>query len=389
MGHAYTPGLMVTERTIVRKRRLLPIPGQVIVRVGDRVQSQTVVARAELAGTVHVVNVANLLGIAPDEVREYLVKKEGQEVRQDDVIAENKPLIRWLKTEVRSPINGKLESVSTLTGQALLREPPRSLELLAYVDGAVVEVHPAQGLTVETECSLVQGIFGIGGETWGELVLGVKSPDESLTAGRLSPDMKGKIVVGGAFLDAACMKRSAELGIAGLVVGGIHDEDLRELLGYDLGVAITGTERVLIDGKRRVPLTLVLTEGFGSIPMAAKTFQLLAHHAGQKVSVSGATQIRAGVLRPEIIIPKESPSHLRGEGRGEGPVAGERAGIRLGDQVRIIRDPLFGRIGSVAGLPPDLKQIETESHVRVLEVTLSDNTTVVIPRANVEIIEGT
>lgn len=389
MGHAYTPGLMVTERTIVRKRRVLPIPGQVVVHVGDRVQSHTVVARTELAGKVHVVNVANLLGIAPDEVRDYLVKKEGQEVRQDDVIAENKPFISWLKTEVRSPIRGKLESVSALTGQALLREPPRPLELLAYVDGGVVEVHPGQGVTVETECSLVQGIFGIGGETWGELVLGVKSPDESLTAGRLSPDMKGKIVVGGAFLDAACMKRSAELGIAGLVVGGIHDKDLRELLGYDLGVAITGTEQVLIDGNRRVPLTLVLTEGFGSIPMAAKTFQLLARHAGQTVSVSGATQIRAGILRPEIIIPKESPSSQRGEERGEGPGAVERAGIRLGDQVRIIRDPLFGRIGSVAGLPPDLRQIETESHVRVLEVTLSDNTTVVIPRANVEIIEGT
>jgi hypothetical protein len=184
------------------------------------------------------------------------------------------------------------------------------------------------------------------------------------------------------------MKRSAELGVAGLVVGAIHDKDLRELLGYDLGVAITGTEQVVIDANRRVPLTLVLTEGFGSIPMAAKTFQLLADHAGQKVSVSGATQIRAGVLRPEIIIPKEQPSVVAGRGTSERPGAGERAGIRLGDQVRIIRDPLFGRIGRVAGLPTDLRQIETESHVRVLEVTLSDQTTVVIPRANVEIIEG-
>jgi hypothetical protein len=388
MGHAYTPGLMVTERTIVRKRRVLPIPGKVVVRVGDRVQSQTIVARTELAGKVHVVNVANLLGIAPDEVREYLVSKEGEEVHRDKVIAENKPFISWLKTEVRSPIEGKLESVSALTGQALLREPPRPLELVAYVDGEVVEVHPGQGVTVETECSLVQGIFGIGGETWGELVLGVKSPDESLTVDRLSADMKGRVLVGGAFLDAACMKRSAELGVAGLVVGAIHDKDLRELLGYDLGVAITGTEQVVIDANRRVPLTLVLTEGFGSIPMAAKTFQLLADHAGQKVSVSGATQIRAGVLRPEIIIPKEQPSVVAGRGTSERPGAGERAGIRLGDQVRIIRDPLFGRIGRVAGLPTDLRQIETESHVRVLEVTLSDQTTVVIPRANVEIIEG-
>jgi hypothetical protein len=159
-------------------------------------------------------------------------------------------------------------------------------------------------------------------------------------------------------------------------VGGIHDKDLRALLGYDLGVAITGTEKI--------GLTLILTEGFGAIPMAAKTFALLSKHRGQMASVSGATQIRAGVIRPEIIIPQSAPSPLVGEDRGEG----ERGGIRVGDQVRVIRDPLFGRIGRVAALPPDLRLIETESHVRVLEVTFPDKTRAVIPRANVEIIEG-
>ena len=92
------------------------------------------------------------------------------------------------------------------------------------------------------------------------------------------------------------MARAKEMGVAGLVVGGIHDKDLRALLGYDLGVAITGTEQV--------GFTLILTEGFGTIPMAAKTFSLLSAHAGQQASISGATQIRAGVIRPEIIIPK-------------------------------------------------------------------------------------
>ena len=80
MGHAYTPGLTVTERTVIRKPRLLPIPGTVLAKAGDRVRAETVVARAELPGKVHVVNVANLLGVAPDEVRDYLVKKEVEAV---------------------------------------------------------------------------------------------------------------------------------------------------------------------------------------------------------------------------------------------------------------------------------------------------------------------
>jgi len=379
MGHSYTPGLTVTERTVIRKRRLLPIPGTVLVQNGDRVGSETVVARTELPGKVHPLNVANLLGAAPDEINEYLIKKAGEKVQRDEVVAENKPLIKWFKTEVRSPIDGTLESASTVTGQVLLREPPRSLDLLGYIDGRVVEVHPHQGVTVEAICTLIQGIFGIGGETWGELTMAASSPDEALAPSQLVPSMKGKIVVGGAFLGAETMKRAREVGVAALVIGGIHDKDLRELLGYDLGVAITGTERV--------GFTLVITEGFGTIPMASKTFTLLKAHVGQKASISGATQIRAGVIRPEIIISRAdqtvAPQSAPGDANAEGPT-----GLKIGDQVRIIRDPQFGRLGHVVALPPELTKIETESEVRVLQVRFSDNAVVTIPRANVEIIEG-
>ena len=374
MAHSYTPGLTVTERTVIRRRRLLPLPGKVLVSAGDRVRSDQPVARAELPGKVYPVNLANQLSIAPDEIKDYLVKKEGDPVQRDEILAENKPLIKWFKTEIRSPVTGTIESLSMVTGQVLLREPPRILDLLAYVDSTVVETIPQQGVVVEAGCSLVQGIFGIGGEVWGEIAVAVQSPDEPLTPAHLKPDMRGKIVVGGSFLPAETMTRAKELGVAGLVVGGIHDKDLRVLLGYDLGVAITGTEHV--------GFTLILTEGFGTIPMAAKTFRLLSAHAGQKASISGATQIRAGVIRPEIIIPQTtSPADAA-------VMQSQREGIRLGDPVRIIRDPLFGKIGEVSALPADLQKIPTESEVRVLEVKFADGSRAVIPRTNIEVIEG-
>jgi len=370
---------MVTERTVVRRRRLLPIPGTVTVQAGSQVTAETVVAKTDLPGNVQAINLANVLGIVPDEIRDYLLVKEGEAVKKGGVIAENKPFIKWLKTEVRSPIQGTLELVSTVTGQVMLREPPRLLQLLAYIDGTVVEVQSQHGVTVETPCSLIQGIFGVGGETSGEVVMGVKSPEDTLTPSQLSPAMKGKVVVGGAFLAAETMTRAREIGVAGLVVGGIDDKDLRALLGYDLGVAITGTERV--------GFTLVLTEGFGRIPMAGKTFTLLSRHAGQKASLSGATQIRAGVIRPELIIPTSDDSAATATPRGSG-VSEERTGLMIGDEVRVIRDPLFGRIGQVVALPSDLSRVGTESLVRVLEVEFPDKTRAVVPRANVEIIEG-
>jgi hypothetical protein len=373
MAHSYTPGLTVADRTVVRRRRLLPLAGTVLVKVGDRVRSDEAVACAELPGKVYPINLANQLSIAPDEIKDYLVKKEGDSIRKDEILAENKPLIKWFKTEIRSPIAGTIESLSQVTGQVLLREPPRVLNLVAYVDGTVVETIPRQGVLVETTCSLVQGIFGIGGEVWGELHVAVASPDEPLEPTHLTPEMKGKIVVGGSFLSAETMAKAKALGIAGLVVGGIHDKDLRALLGYDLGVAITGTEQV--------GFTLILTEGFGAIPMASKTFKLLSAHAGQKASISGATQIRAGVIRPEIVIPQAAAT-------GSVAAQSQRAGIRLGDPVRVIRDPLFGRIGEVSALPSDLTKIQTESEVRVLEVKFPDGARTVIPRTNIEVIEG-
>ena len=375
MAHSYTPGLTVTDYSVVCRRRQLPLPGTVLVKVGDPVRSNQPVARAELPGKVYPLNLANQLGVAPDEIKEYLVKKEGDAVHKDEILAENKPLIKWFKTEIRSPVSGKVESVSTVTGQVLLREPPRVLELLGYVDGTIAEIYSNQGVTVETTCTLVQGIFGIGGETYGELVVAVTSPDEALMPTRLTPDMKGKIVVGGSFVSAETMAKAKELGVAGLVVGGIHDKDLRTLLGYDLGVAITGTEQV--------GFTLILTEGFGTIPMAQKTFTLLSSHTGEKASISGATQIRAGVIRPEIIIPRKTGSVTR-----VSTASPERSGIQIGDPVRIIRDPLFGKIGQVSALPSDLQQIPTESHVRVLEVTFADGSRTIVPRTNVEVIEG-
>jgi len=352
---------------------MLPLPGKILVNVGDPVHSDQVVARAELPGKVFPINLANQLSVAPGEIKDYLIRKEGDVVEKGEILAENKPLIKWFKTEIRSPVAGTIESVSLVTGQVLLRDPPRVLQLLAYVDGTIIETIPQQGVVVETACGLVQGIFGIGGETSGEITMAVKGPNEPLTPAHFTSTMKGKVVVGGSFLSSEAMKQAKAVGVAGLVVGGIHDEDLRALLGYDLGVAITGTEHV--------GFTLILTEGFGTIPMATKTFKLLSTHVGRKASISGATQIRAGVIRPEIIIP-------RGEAAVGMNAQSQREGIHVGDPVRIIRDPLFGRIGEVSALPSELAKISTESEVRVLEVTFSDGKRVVIPRTNIEVIEG-
>jgi hypothetical protein len=176
-------------------------------------------------------------------------------------------------------------------------------------------------------------------------------------------------------MTATAIARAKAVGAAAVVSGGIDDADLRDFLGHDLGVAITGSERC--------GLTLIITEGFGEIAMARRTFELLAGHQGREACVNGATQIRAGVMRPEIVVP------LDGAARWSAGASGEADGeLCIGAPVRIIRDPHFGLIGKVAALPEKPAMLDSGSRARVLEVSLEKGGTVTVPRANVERIEG-
>jgi hypothetical protein len=98
--------------------------------------------------------------------------------------------------------------------------------------------------------------------------------------------------------------------------------------------------------------------------------------------VSGATQIRAGVLRPEILIPLQAHAGAHAPGTDGGS-------LEVGAAVRIIREPWFGRLGRVVELPAELAALDTEARVRVLVVEfVDDRTRATVPRANVERLAG-
>ncbi len=363
----------MTDHATVRKERRLPIAGNVLVEVGAAVKADDIIARAELPGDVETVNIVSKLGIGAEDLPRFMLKAEGDPVAKDEPIAETKPFLRFLRSAARSPIEGTVETISHVTGQVLLRTPPLPVSVRAYVDGTVVDVQPNEGAVIETTGAFVQGILGIGGEVNGELAVAAKSPDDVITPDALTDDMAGRIVIAGAMITSDVYARAAEIGIAALISGGFHDRDLRSLLGYDLGVAITGHEDVK-------PI-VIITEGFGQIAMAAATFDLLASRTGQRASANGATQIRAGVLRPEVIVPTDIASTGATEQSGA-------VGLIAGSPVRIIRQPDFGRLGTVKRLPAGIETVESEAKVRVVEVEFSDGKTVIVPRANVEAIES-
>jgi hypothetical protein len=238
----------------------------------------------------------------------------------------------------------------------------------------VVEVIPSQGVVIEADVTFIQGIFGIGGEAYGPLKMACADPKQELTADLLTPEMKGQIVIGGARMTGDAVRKAIKLGISAVISGGMDDQDLKEILGYDLGVAVTGSEQV--------GTTVIITEGFGEIAMADRTFGLFKSREGDAAAVNGATQIRAGVMRPEILIPLSDE-----ERNQETEPAHADGALGVGSPVRIIRDPYFGLIGKVSGLPAEPRELGSGSKARVLEVDLESGSKVIVPRANVEIIE--
>jgi len=374
MAAIFTPGLKVSEHTIVQKDRRLPLEGEVLVGLGDTVTADQVVARTELPGKIFPVNIANKLGIDAGRLKEFMTKGEGDTVENGEIIACTPGLFGFFKSEAKAVVSGTIESISNVTGQVIFQAHPVPVEIDAYINGKVVECIPNEGCVIQAAATFVQGIFGLGGETKGEIAMAVSTPDEVLTADAITEDMADKIIVGGAFLDREGLKKAIAVGASAVVTGGFDYDEIKEVLGYEVGVAITGGEDL--------GCTLLVTEGFGHIQMAPATFALLKSKSGQRASVNGATQIRAGVMRPEVVVTFDNQ-----EVPAERVADPEPIGISVGSQVRGIRDPYFGMLGVVSGLPVEPVALQSESKARVMTVAFEDGTEVTLPRANVEAIE--
>lgn len=376
MARAYTPGLEVKASTVVQRRRELPLPGKSLVTVGSKVSADTAVLSAELPGDMDIVRVADRLGFEPADVVSGMLVSAGDKVTAGQTLCEIKTFFGMFTSRVEAPRGGVVEFFTEANAHLGIRQPPVPLRISAYISGEVIEVDEGKSVVIEAEASLIQGIFGVGGERLGRVHC-LDLDRESLVSegdiSKLSADeLQGAVLVGGAAFDEKALAAAARAGVSAVVTGSIDARTLRGYVGYDIGVSITGDEEV--------PFTLIVTEGFGRLPIAKRVCQLARQLHGRHCSVNGATQVRAGAMRPELIVPNPAEGGVR-------PQPSQSAGLVPGARVRIIRVPYFGRLGTVAELPAAPEVIGTGAKVRVLRVSLDEGGEAVVPRANVELIQ--
>lgn len=317
------------------------------------------------------VDVAFELGVRPKDVRGCMLRLVGDEVKKGQIFAKKGDMAAFFTKTAIAPISGVIEAINEQTGNVTIARPFKEVVVKAYVQGIVEEVIPNRGVVVATPAVRLTGIFGLGREVHGELKMVCNRADEQLTEDKITPDCAGKIIVGGAFATNEALSKALAVGVKGVVTGTASYLNIINSLGVKLGVGITGQEDV--------GLTVILMEGFGVLSMREEAFATLRQLEGRQASINGATQIRAGAIRPEIIVP--FPDY-------EGELAQPRTvdeELSVGLRVRVVNDPWFGEMGTVINVPREPRLVETEAKVPVVEVRLASGETVTVPRANVEV----
>ncbi len=168
----------ITPLTTIRRERMLPVRGEVLVQSGEFVGPVDVVARCQLPGQIRVVDVGRTLGIRSEAANKVIRKSPDDAVQTDEVLAMPGGLFGRLRRPCRSPVDGFV--IAVRNGLVLIEEAPTTHELCAHLKGQVTNVMPELGVVIATVGAVIQGIWGSGGEAEGVLKVLVDNPQRPL-----------------------------------------------------------------------------------------------------------------------------------------------------------------------------------------------------------------
>lgn len=336
-------------------RRLLPFPGEVLVEPGQRVEPMDLVGRAHIPSAIRILHVAKPLSIREEDLKKYLVKGPGEKVGEGEVIA---AVGRWLFRRLyRAPAEGRIANESH--GRLLLELSPSTYELRAYLKGVVRQIFPSRGVAIESSGAIIEGAWAMGKDAFGVLKLLDQGPEGRLVPEAIDMGYHGAIVVAGSGATKEGLEKAEEVGVRGLILGSLPSS--------------------LLSLVSSLSFPVMITEGFGEVQISRPLFSLFQQHAGREATILSGLPYEARPLRPQVIIP-----FLRGE---EAP-SGEGPRFEEGTLVRLVREPYLGKVGYVAGLPPQKRRVEWGVQVEGVEVDLEEGERVFVPVANLELLQG-
>ena len=340
--------------TTIRRERLLPAPGRVLVHTGQKVLATDAIAVAKPANRHMLLEVARGLGVPPEEANPLIQLKEGQKVTKGDIIAGP---IGMLSRTVRAPSDGIVVAVGE--GEVLLELEGESESLLAGMPGTVVDLVTDRGAVIETSGALVQGMWGNNQMDKSLLSVLTHSPDDELVSSQLDVSQRGSVVLGSYCGKEETLKTAIELPLRGLILASMPAR--------------------LVPLARQAPFPIMLLEGFGRLPMNPVAYTILTTNEEREVTVNASAWDPQRGIRPEAIIQLPTTSQI--------PAPAETDIFALGQTVRIRRAPCTAQAGTLVSLRSGQTVFPSGIHAQAGVVKLENGEQVVVPLANLDVLE--
>lgn len=338
----------MTGQTLHRVR--IPRGATPTVRVGSEVRPEQVLAVRRQPRAPTSVRVTAALHRRPSELSDLLLVKPGAHLTEGDPIARD-PQGR----EVVAPLSGLLLGLSAADGSVLVAPLGEEEAVIGHVRGHVRAIDGGW-ITLEVPGVALRGVGGTGDAVHGELLIGVRGADEELRAAAIDAGATGKVIVGGSRASAETLTRARAMGVAGIVLGGVLDKELRDF------EAIQRRRREI--GGLAGSFGVVLLEGFGKVGIDPQRFAWLRSHAGRMVSLFGSEALL-------FVHDATAPP-------------GRRTLPRVGERVIAHRRPFQGRAGVLVAELDDLHAPPSGIPARMGLVRFEDGRLAAVPVANLE-----
>ncbi|HEY6074109.1 MAG TPA: hypothetical protein VIV15_12155, partial [Anaerolineales bacterium] len=302
--------------TVIRER-VLPVKGTVSARLGQKVSPADIVAEAVWAREHIFLDIARTFNLPPDQADRLIRCKAGDKLAAGAIIAKGQGLVPKI---VKAPREGRV--VAAGGGQVLLESGESRLELRAGISGNITQILPERGVVIQTTGALIQGAWGNGRVDTGVMINLADKPDSVLLASRLDVSMRGSILIVGEVHDGDALLAAADLPVRGLIAGSLYPS--------------------LIPVAREVRYPIVLTDGFGILPMNAAAYRLITTNAKREATLNAEAFDRYSGAKPEIIIPLPTSTPPA--------VPHDVESFAAGQTVRLRRQPAAGQIATLMGL---------------------------------------
>ena len=304
----------------------------------------------------------------------------GQEVQPDQPVirVEKAAPVEELTTLARLSLPGVIDlpnsaDFSSRNGDARSNKQQASEMLPAGLRGRVVDITRRGGVIIESCAAILQGAIGTGNQVAGVLTMWQASDIER---GQQAIPPGALLVVPGP-LNFAMLRQAMISGVVGVIASSISSRDFEGFLRTDL-VELIDSVDIEVAQAHLPQMTVLLTEGLGTLAMPVRTMNLLSHHQGSIALLSGATSVRQGIF-PELIISLPAK-----EVKQDWQVARPDPALTLGAQVRICSGEYEGAIGTVDYLYSHQQLFASGIRARAARLRLENGSMLTVPLTLVE-----